>query len=790
MPSVTQYTILPRSKGKPLIGGISNLRGKSDGRRWSRRVRATIWLCAIALLGMPSSACPGEWTTYTSMRAVNGIVQTGDEVWCATNGGVLRFSLVDSTYTRYTNLDGLAGNTVLCAEADSAGNLWFGTAGDGLSKFDVRTQTFHQPFSEFMGLRINALLARNGHLFVGTDRGVSLFLMDKEEVKETYRQLGGLERDVEVLSLEVLRGKLWAGTVQGLAWADLSLPNLKDPKSWRWKASLGEIRGIADVDSTILACSNKGMYRRVTDFAWFMDGLAFQWMTAMVVQEETALAATRDKIYRRIGGVWTASPRISSQILSLCVASDGGLWVGTKYGGLWYLRDRRIWPLPPVGGPAGNLFTDLALDGRGTLWAASAETDLWVNGLYRFDGDTWTRYRRQDGLPSDAVVAVAVDSSERVWIATWGGGAAILRDNDTVDKGDDEITQLKPSNTPLKPTDSSNYTVVSDLCADRSGAMWMLNFISRLSKLTPVPTSGVVVLDGFPYARYLVHSPLETSMPSAEGTALAIDDRGLKWVATTKAGFYLLDDGGTPFQPEDDRIVPFSTESHEDMSSNKISDLAVDRSGVAWIATDNGINAVHGTYSRPGGFEVTDWRVYSTEDGLTSNVVTAVAVDSRNTVWVGTEAGLVQIGSDGKTVTAFTARNSGLANDQIRALEFDPKTGALWIGTRGGLSRLQTAASESFTSDRVRVYPNPMRIDGINSIMTFSDLPAGARIEILTLTGEPVCLIRPDETGGSEAVWDGMNEAGFYVGSGIYFYVVIDREGRSAAGKLAVVNGL
>ena len=731
-----------------------------------------------------------EWTTYTSMRSVNAIVQVEDDVWCATSGGVLKFNRTDSTYTRYTNLDGLAGNTVLCAAADSAGNLWFGTDGDGLSKFDPKAGVFLPPFSEFVGLRINALLARNDQLFVGTDRGVSLFVLEKEEVKETYRQLGELAKDVEVLALAVLRGKLWAGTVGGLAWADLSLPNLKDPRSWKWKSTLGEVHSIVGADSTILAASSKGVYRYMTDFAWFMDGLAFQWVAGMTVREGTAIAATRDRTYRRVGGIWLTEPLISGQILSLNAAEDGGLWIGTRHEGLVYVRDRRVQELPPVGGPAGNLFTDLVLDHRGTLWAASAESDLWVNGLYRFDGEVWTQYTERDGLPADAVVAVTVDSSGALWLGTWGKGGAIVRDRGTADKGDDEVIHLKAFNTPLKPTDSSNYVVVSDLLGEPSGAIWMLNYISQLSKLTPVPISGIVALNGYPYTAELVQSPLETAMPSAEGIALAGDDRGLKWIGTAKTGFYLFDDGGTPFEPTDDRVLPFSTERYEDMSGNKTSAIAVDRSGATWVATDNGVNVVEGTYTREGGFDVTDWRVYSTEDGLPSNIVTAIAVDLRNTVWVGTEAGLVQIAPDRRTVTSFTARTSGLANDQIRALEFDPNTGALWIGTMGGLSRFQTAASVSFTAARVRVYPNPMRIDGVGTEVTFADLPEGARIEILTVAGETVRRLQPDETGGSEATWDGTNEAGFYVESGIYFYAVIDRMGRSAAGKLAVVNTL
>ena len=86
----------------------------------------------------------GNWAAISSMATVNEIVRTGDIIWAATNGGVLQYSLDSRAYERFTRVDGLAGNRVLSAVADSEDNLWFGTGGGtpgGVSRYDGETWT-------------------------------------------------------------------------------------------------------------------------------------------------------------------------------------------------------------------------------------------------------------------------------------------------------------------------------------------------------------------------------------------------------------------------------------------------------------------------------------------------------------------------------------------------------------------------------------------------------------------------------------------------------------------------
>ena len=68
------------------------------------------------------------------------------------------------------------GHNVRCSLQDNAGNLWFGTSGDGLYKYDG--QLFTQ-FTTANGLNSNAvgciLEDKSGKIWIGTDDGVCLF---------------------------------------------------------------------------------------------------------------------------------------------------------------------------------------------------------------------------------------------------------------------------------------------------------------------------------------------------------------------------------------------------------------------------------------------------------------------------------------------------------------------------------------------------------------------------------------------------------------------------------------
>lgn len=739
-------------------------------------------LCLAALtLGVSAphaQPIESEWAAYTSMNELTDILVDGLDVWATTTGGVLNYNRALRRYRRFTQLEGLAGNQVRSVTADSSGSLWFGTAGQGLSRFHRSTNTFDPAFLEFRDLSILSLLAKGNRLYVGTSEGISVFLIDREEVKESYRRLGNLAKDTEVTSLEIHDGVLFAGTPDGVAWARLDQANLQDPDSWRSKANTGPVLDMVAANGLVHAGSLIGVFTYDAAVDDFYHDFSSRGVSAMGALNGAGIAATvaGDFVLRQGRGSWQ---RIGAPIIDNVTAASraGGshLWLGTTRGLRVVGVNAPV--LPPSGEPGSSRFYEIALVGEDELWAASVPDDQQRTlsaGAYRLADDSWTVYDRSTGMPNDELVALETDRDGRLWIGTWGGGVSMFDTNErwvNINRDRSVLRGVSPS--------SPAFVVISDIQRDTDGNMWLLNVLA-----------GVAVLDNFPPSRQLLIDQASLGLDeTVDFYRLAIGPDGLKWIASRTHGLILLDDGGTPFTKGDDRFIVVDQDIEPRLTSKRISGVHVDAAGNVWMATDSGLNVLTPDYDRAAGeLRRTAWRTYSTFDGLLSSEINTIESDDDGNIWVGTEGGLSRIGADGELDFTLTRSNSGLIDNRVKGLTFDSRRGEMWIGTFDGLNRLRVIASEVTEGpEGFSVYPNPFVTAG-RTHLTFTGLPLGAAVRIFTVAGETVSALQAD-AGRATLTWDGQNESGFLVASGIYYYIAVGESGDRTLGRFAVVNG-
>ncbi len=729
-------------------------------------ILSTIFLsCAL-------QAQVGEWSAFTSMRLIHDVLVLDGEVWNATQGGILRYDISSRTYTRFTRLDGLAGNQVLSVASDSQGHLWFGTNGDGLSRYRPVEGRFDDPVLIFRDLRINALLASGDRIYVGTDKGISTFLVEVERVKENYRQLGELSRDAEVTHLSLFDGRLWAGTVEGIAWANLNAANLQDPDSWTSTSTVGNVKDLLVVDGQIFCAGldriwvfDEGSNRWTTDFIFEAKALGVSGGEVIAVHElNTFYQRDERQSWRKLDGFF-------GNVYSLSQAGNT-LWIGTSEG----LRNWNNRFIPSPREPLGNHFFDMVVGRGGHLWVASVPNDRVGRpyGIYQFDGDEWIIHNSQTGVPSDITVAVETDLEGNVWIGTWADGAAVL---DTQGRW----WQLNQRNSVLRGITHPNapsFVVVSDIARDDQGLIWLTNV-----------QAGLAVMEGFPVERGLLYGMRSLGLiPGRDVGKLDIDSKGLKWIATAQDGFILFDDGGTPFIAGDETAIVVNSSFDERLSSNEITAIMVDATDRIWVGTRNGLHIIRVLYDRQTGtLDIQNWRTLSLNDGLKSAFITSLVEDADGNVWVGTKEGLIQFSSNGLMGFTFTAKNSGLIDDQVESLHFDAAKKELWVGTFDGLGRLQMGQGGEVVAVGSNVYPNPFYLKRGGRSLTFAGLPLGAQINVFSLDGRLVRQLE-EVSNSNTATWNGRNANGELVASGMYFYIAGDRSGRAIKGKFAVVR--
>jgi ligand-binding sensor domain-containing protein len=163
-------------------------------------------------------------------------------------------------------------------------------------------------------------------------------------------------------------------------------------------------------------------------------------------------------------------------------------------------------------------------------------------------------------------------------------------------------------------------------------------------------------------------------------------------------------------------------------------------------------------------------------------------VDPVNRKWIGTDAGLFLVSSDGTNLIAFyDVTNSPLLTNEINMMGSDPKEGKVFIGQTGGLISFKTQApSPNVDFSALYTYPSPYR-PSTGSVMTIDGLIKESDIVIIDLAGNKIKAF--SSPGGRVANWDGKDENGNIVATGVYIVVASDKEGNTVSKtKITVVR--
>jgi hypothetical protein len=166
-----------------------------------------------------------------------------------------------------------------------------------------------------------------------------------------------------------------------------------------------------------------------------------------------------------------------------------------------------------------------------------------------------------------------------------------------------------------------------------------------------------------------------------------------------------------------------------------------------------------------------------------------MAVDALNRKWIGTSQGLLLVSSDGTTVIkTFSSTNSPLITDAIRTLAVNEKTGKVYVGLDAALAVISTYAQKPADDySGLFTYPAPYLLSATSSPLTIEGLIKDSGIKIIDISGN---LVRSMETlGGYVAQWDGRNDSGNLVSSGVYILVAYDKDGNNVGTKkIAVIR--
>jgi ligand-binding sensor domain-containing protein len=736
----------------------------------SFRVASAVWWGAFFFTGI-SLAQGNLWQSHTNMREVVDFVSVGSDLWAATTGGLLHWQSGDSVFEKITNTEGLDVNSTTAIGKDERGHIWLGLDDGLINVYDPVSQTVSR-IDDYRGFQVKAFLAQSDSMLIALNVGVSLYLINRREVKETYKSLGSLPPQTAVQNLFIRGRELWVATVDGIARTSLDFANLLAPQSW---TNYYSAHGLPSVDVRAFAAHGGNFYAATalgvvkwTGTTWInISGNIgdLNILDLATAADGTLYAATLFRVARMASeGEWSlvATQRpLNSKVL---VTEAGTVWVGTEdVGFLEYQTADNSWIVHEPDGPGSNNFTSLALDAEGNLWCTSTD-----RGISIFNGQRWRNYNQTNGAFWNDYRSVWIDQAQpnTRWFGTWGRG--IVRATGDLDNL--QFVKYDTANGFLANARSAplDYVVATFVKQDMRNTLWITNFdATNGSPIAFLDTDGRTG-----------HFSTNDGLRSMLVTAIEIDNANRVWVASDNAGVSVIDHNNTLFDRTDDRQGQ-ELDNDDGLASVRVTSLAEDQDGIMWIGTDQGLNS---WFPRP--------EPVSSHFGLISDDIRVVRVDPQNNKWIGTSAGIsVLSGKDNFSLSEFTIQNSPLVSNSITSFAFNENTGEVYIGTTNGLSVYRSPFVAPRTDfSQLKGYPNPLLLGRDGGTFRITNLTKLAQVKIFDEIGRLVRAYGQDDIPGGFVVWDGKNEDGNIVGSGIYLIVAYNDEGQSAVGKVAVIS--
>jgi ligand-binding sensor domain-containing protein len=410
------------------------------------------------------SVFDGEsWTAYDSSDGLidNNVqavaIDSSGNKWFGTPLGVSRFD--GSTWTSYDTTDGLAYTTVYSIAADPEGNMWFGSspyydsrANGALSKFDGTSWTTY--FTNDIansGVAGMAIDSSGNKWFCfnwssQSSPGVSKF--DGTDWT-SYSKEDGLPSTVVYDIAVDFDGTLWFAGYMGITKYDGSTWTVYDTtdgllhtvctaveidsKGNKWFGSWGGVSKFDGTNWTHYADADGAYFGRSIDI--------------VVDRQDNVWVWDRDggPVYSYDGTAWTEYTNENglreraSFVNAIAADPAGGVWFGYDYYGYVYdyedhwggvsRYDGTTWThYTEEDGLASNYVRNIAIDNEGNKWfGTSIYTDFdtytrtaGVSGVSKFDGTSWTTYTAENGLLGIPYV-IAIDPEGNKWFGTISG---------------------------------------------------------------------------------------------------------------------------------------------------------------------------------------------------------------------------------------------------------------------------------------------------------------------------------------------------------------------------------
>ncbi len=633
-------------------------------------------------------------------------------------------------YFRHYEVEhGLSNNTVLCSVMDKKGFMWFGTI-DGLNRFDgYAFKVFRNDPANPKSLGNNSvfslLTTDDGKILVGTAKGLYYY----DPVDQSFelipftsnKEVGDLCKDnsgniwftidktlnsysehnktvrsypPEILATSICKdqdGNVWVGTANGFINKYDKATDRFTPYDLFSKSRITPGKYITKIFNTnkgslLVGTLNQGIKLFDIKTEAYKDLLIYNHDKTEIFakdfiqySEDEYWVATEYGlfIYNINGGKFTTlrmqynnSYSISDNAINtLYRDKEGGIWAGTRFGGISYYSYpytsfEKYFSRDGINSIKGNGVHEICPDGRGNLWIGTEDAGLNKLNMKTKAFEHFVPDGKKGSISYSNIHGLLIVGDE-LWIGTYQYG---------LDRMNLKTGKIIKHYTAGKNSFSSNFIV--HLYKTKSGNILVGTWEGLFQYNKQTDTFSPVT--GFPFQ---TQSILE-------------DENGLLWICTLGNGVFTFDQhtGLT-------RNFRANSKSLDSLANNMVNGQFKDSHGNLWFATEAGLSKYDPRLKK--------FKTYSIKNGLPSNFLFKILEDKKNNLWISSTKGLICFNPISESVKVYSVAD-GLLNNQFNwNSAYKDSTGKMYFGSVKGMISF---VPENFT---INTITPPVYITGI-----------------------------------------------------------------------------
>ena len=758
--------------------------------------------CALCIVHCAlSQSAIGSWKTHISYTNISQITQSQDKIYGISTGALFSVGKNDNIIETYSKTYGLNDNNIHIIEYSDFNNLLFIAYNN--SNIDLMTEygdivNISDIYRKNMSgsKQINHIYFYNNYAYLACDFGITILDLDKQEFTETYI-IGEAGSTEKVIKTCIQNSDIYALTENNILIGNTS-NNLINYQNWN-KLQLPEPTekniDMYLIKNDIYLLKTNNILYKYTNNSWTKYKSAIKNIT--VSNDAIFLTDTTNQI--SMIDNQTENIIAENSIDALFDKSKNIVWFFSNYVLTSKNLTDETYNYFVPNGPESNTSWRLKYsDGRifsipGGRWATNYYTPA---SLSIYENNSWKKYdtyyfvsRTETTYDSYDLVDIAINPNDNTnfWVASYGVGIYEFRNDELYKFHHCDNSGLNTIFPQGSQKEIYNYIRTDGMTYDDKGNLWLLNNAGILIKY--IDPNGVY---------HEIPNNIIVSHKDLTPQDIIISNKNPnqkiflmpRYRDTNTSIFYTLDDNGTLDYTGDDKTAAFTKvydQDNKELSFNAsplLRSIAQDKNGVIWIGTTRGVFLIND----PAKLFENNFRVYRIKiprnDGtgladylLDTEEIKAIAIDGANRKWIGTaSSGIYLVSEDGQeTIHHFTTENSPLLSNAIQSIAINEKTGEVFIGTGNGLISYQSDAIEGGTTfENVRAYPNPVRPEYIGPI-TITGLVENTQIRITDVNGN---IIYETLSNGGVATWNGCNQSGSRVATGVYFAHCVSANGK------------